>query len=66
MNTQQTTEGNYSLELTFAEMHILLKAMSVYGVKTGYGQYDCINPNESHAAASEKLYDELLECYTRN
>lgn len=68
---QATTTGNsidqkFTLELSSIEMHILMQAMSIYGARHGYGQWDSKTPNGSHADASEKLHDEMTEIYTRD
>lgn len=65
---QPTTNGNitgevFILELTFIEMHIVMQAMSTYGYKHGYGQWNTMKPNEDHAEAAEQLHDELTKLY---
>lgn len=62
-----TTEERFDLtDLSFTEMHIIMQAISTYAYKHGYGQWDTSAPNEAHAAAAEKLHDELTEIYTSN
>jgi hypothetical protein len=59
-----TIEEKFTLELSFTEMHIIMNAISTYAYKHGYGQWNTSAPNDSHAAAAEKLHEELTEIYT--
>lgn len=52
----------FTLELSFIEMHIIMKAMSEYSSQNYNPRYG--TPNNEHAEAAEKLHDELTEIYS--
>jgi len=58
-----TVDQQFTLQLSFIEMHIVMQAMQAYH-RDGYGTANADKPNWAHSEAAEKLHDELLEIYT--
>lgn len=64
--TLNVTDDVFQLELSFVEMHIIMKAMSEYQrlLYNPHGRKIGVDYNVCHAEAAEKLHNELTELYT--
>lgn len=62
---KKTSTGDemYTMQLSFIEMHFLIKAMEAYNSR-GYGGLNSTPASEGHQAGAEALHNELLDLYT--
>ena len=67
MKAQTTNNGTgdqrFQLDLSFIEMHIIMKAMGAYESKMGYGGWNETPASDGHINAAEKLHTELTDAY---
>ena len=60
-NSLNRTEETFQLNLSFIEMHIIMRAMSEYSNNAYQAKHG--TPNYHHAEAAEKLHDEMTFTY---
>lgn len=59
-----STDQTFTLELSFFEMHVLIRAMNAYA-QTGYGQWNSGAPNIAHQTSAEAFDYELSDLFTK-